>query len=663
MPADPTYFLGIDTGGTFTDGVLLDPAAGAVLAQAKVPTSHHDLRVCIGEVLRRLLPPDPAAVRLVSLSTTLATNAIAEGKNRPVGLFLLGYDQELLAKFQLERELAAGRVFYIRGGHTLEGREQAALDENALLAAAQTVLGEVEAFAISGYAGVINPAHEERAGELLSRLDGLPVVQGHHLTSSIGSIRRGATAALNASLIPEAVAFLHSVEEMLAQSGLRCPLVMVKGDGALASAAYAAARPVEIIHSGPATSAIGGAYLAGVEEALVVDVGGTTTDLALVRGGRTLMADGQATVGSYRTSVRTIHARSFGLGGDSLIHFEPHKNISAGPERVIPLASLAAQYPEAGAEMRAWLHSSPPVLYSDRLEYWLLLREPAQPPADPRTRRALELLRDGPVRASLLLKAVGAVSPQLIDRDLLVRRGIIARAGLTPTDLLHVTGEYAPWDAEAARLAAETAARVWGERPDWLVSKVKTWMAERIAAEIVEFLSGKTLGEPADAFTQADLGRWLFEENLTRTHPFLGCRLELKLPLVGIGAPARVFLPAVAEILGAEIHFPEHYQVANAVGTVVGSILIRREAEIAPYAEGGKIAGYTVRAANRQERFARRSEALEFARQALTQEVVEEARSAGAPEPTLEVEIRDGVEGFAHVTVSAAGKPGVGAAS
>ncbi len=501
--------------------------------------------------------------------------------------------------------------------------------------------------------------HEERAGELLAALDGLPVVQGHHLTSSIGSIRRGATAALNASLIPEAYAFLNSVQEMLAQNGIGCPLVMVKGDGALAAADYAARRPVEIIHSGPATSAIGGAYLAGVDQALVVDVGGTTTDLALVRGGRALMDGGEASVGSYRTCVRTIHSRSFGLGGDSLIHFDPHNNLTVGPERVIPLSFLASQYPEVRREMRAWLLGAPPVLYSDRLEYWMLLREPAQPPADPRTRRALELLRAGPMRASLLLKAVGAVSAQLIDRDPLVRRGIIARAGLTPTDLLHVSGEYAPWDAEIGRLAAETAARLWGERPEWLVGRVKTWMAEKIAAEIVQFLSGKTLGAQADPFSEPDLGRWLFEENLSRAHPFLGCRMELKLPLVGIGAPARVFLPAVAEMLGAQIIFPEHYQVANAVGTVVGSIFIRHEADIAPHAEGGKVTGYVAHAANRRQRFAGRSEAIEFARQALCEQAEAEARAAGAVDPALEVDVIEGVEGFARVVVSAVGKPGL----
>ena len=105
--------------------------------------------------------------------------------------------------------------------------------------------------------------------------------------------------------------------------GIHSPLYVVKGDGSLASAAYAADHPVELIHSGPATSAIGGSYLAGTQAALVVDIGGTTTDLTLTGSGAALPGEGEATVGGYRTALRTIRAHSFGLGGDSLIRFDP----------------------------------------------------------------------------------------------------------------------------------------------------------------------------------------------------------------------------------------------------------------------------------------------------------------------------------------------------
>ena len=111
--------LGIDTGGTYTDGVLLDYRPRRVVATTKTLTTRHDLTVCILNTLDALLPQDRSRIKLVSISTTLATNAIAEGKGRPVALFLLGYDPELIRRFRFEASFATPRFEYIRGGHDL----------------------------------------------------------------------------------------------------------------------------------------------------------------------------------------------------------------------------------------------------------------------------------------------------------------------------------------------------------------------------------------------------------------------------------------------------------------------------------------------------------------------------------------------------------------
>jgi N-methylhydantoinase A/oxoprolinase/acetone carboxylase beta subunit len=133
MTSDPALYLGIDTGGTFTDGVLLDPATHRVVRSAKVLTTHHDLRQCIANVLDALLPAGSPPVALASLSTTLATNAIVEGKHKPVALFLLGYDPELVYKFEFDRQFGTQHFAFIEGRHDVEGRQQVPLDEAALL--------------------------------------------------------------------------------------------------------------------------------------------------------------------------------------------------------------------------------------------------------------------------------------------------------------------------------------------------------------------------------------------------------------------------------------------------------------------------------------------------------------------------------------------------
>ncbi len=631
-----SYYLGIDTGGTFTDGVLLDHECQRVVKTGKVLTTHHDLKICISQILDLLVPPEAASVSLVSLSTTLATNAIAEGKSRPVGLFLLGYDPGLVQQYGFHQQFGTEHFFFIQGGMDMQGRELSPLDEAGLLEQVQRLDGQVEAFAVSSYGGPFNSSHEERASEGIAKLSPLPVVQGHHLSGRLDSIRRATTASLNASLLSTAYDFLTTVQQMLEQRGIRCPLIVVRGDGSVVSAGFAAHRPVEIIHSGPATSAIGGLYLAGLDSALVIDMGGTTTDLGLLRDGRPVWDGSEATVGNYRTSVNTIRARSFGLGGDSEIRFDPRGKLNIGPNRLIPLAYLAHTHPEATDDLEAWLDTHPSSFYSDRLEYWLLRREPHQPFKDARTNQVIELLRGGPKRLPWLLKQVKAVSARQVDVDLLVRQDIIARAGLTPTDLLHASGEFTPWNHDIARRVVEESARMLHLTPDEFAQGIRRQMTSMIVAEVIHFLSGHPVPEPSANYRSGSLARWLFEENLSPTDSYLGCQLKLKIPLVGIGAPARVFLQPVAEALGTEIIFPEHFEVANAVGTVVGSILVRKEAQVIPLVNGTVRSGYRVLAGSEQQTFEEVQDALECARAAVVEQARAEARAAGALNPHIE---------------------------
>ena len=656
----PPLHLGIDTGGTFTDGVLLDPAAGKVVKKAKVLTTHHDLRLCIANILDALLTRQNNTISLVSLSTTLATNSIAEGKSRPVALFLLGYDPDLVFKFGFDRQFGSSPLFFVQGKHDLHGVEQQSLDLPALESSLRGLDGQVEAIAVASYAGMRNPLHEQQAADLAARISSLPVVQSHHLSQNLDSIRRATTARLNASLLSTAYDFLNTVQAMLLQKGIHSPLYVVKGDGSLASADYAAHHPVELIHSGPATSAIGGSYLAGTHAALVVDIGGTTTDLTLTGSGSALPGEGEATVGEYRTALRTIRAHSFGMGGDSLIRFDPHGRIKIGPERAIPLAYLGQAYPSARQELCAWLENPPPIWYSDQLEFWLLQRSPARIPPDSRVKKALEILGQGPVRMRHLLKQVGAVSALQLSADQLIREDLIARAGLTPTDLLHAEGEYSPWDGEIARQAVAVAAEQWGISPQAFIRRIGDAITHRITAEIIHFLSGAGLEEKDFGFNRKDLAHFLFDENLKPEDPFLGVNFQLKVPLVGIGAPAKAFLKPVARALHTQIQFPRHYEVANAVGTVVGNVLVREEAEVLPWVENQVQLGYYARAGGIQRSFADRAEALDYARESISALALAGAHAAGAASPSLDLDLTELPGDMVRLVARAAGKPGNG---
>ena len=283
---DKTIALGIDTGGTYTDAVLVDHDSGAVLASAKALTTRRDLSIGIGEAVTAVLQQSearvtPADVDMVALSTTLATNAIVEGQGSPVCLLLIGYDPELISRYGFERDLVTQDVVYLNGGHDGLGQEAQPLDEDAAREAILARRERVEAFAISSYFGVRNPAHELRARELVYELagqsqDDLSVTCGHELTTRLNAVRRATTTALNAQLIPLLKELIATVRRSLDELELAAPLMVVKGDGTLVSEAVARLRPIDTILSGPAASVTGAGGLVYRRNLRYADTGNDT---------------------------------------------------------------------------------------------------------------------------------------------------------------------------------------------------------------------------------------------------------------------------------------------------------------------------------------------------------------------------------------------------
>ena len=659
-PSIKNYILGIDTGGTYTDGVLLDENTRQIVATTKTLTTKHDLSQCILKALDQLLPDDPSQIGLVSISTTLATNAIAEGKGRPVALFLLGYDPELVNKFKLDGHFATSSYHYFQGGHNLHGEEQTPLGVDAVLEQALTLQEDVEAFAVSGYFSPFNSDHEERCFEAISDKTGQPVVLGHQLSSKLNSIQRAATATLNASLLSLIQEFVLAMRSALDVRQISAPLMVVRGDGGLMNAATTKERPVETVHSGPAASAIGARFLSKQDKALVIDIGGTTTDIAIVDNGQVDVREEGTTVGIFNTAVRAANVRSIGLGGDSQISFDIENRLTVGPNRVTPICYLAYTFPSVAKQIRALPHREYKRLSPDHIEYWFLQREPKRSIRNDLGKEVVKMLRERPMPLPEILERMGLFHPLQFGGQALLQEEIIGRAALTPTDLLHLNGEYAPWDREAARISADYIGKIIGKNVGDLIENVMTLIAERIAAEVVSFISGKSLLRAPTYAKPDDLGLWLFEENLYQQHPFLGATISLKVPIIGIGAPAKIFLPRVAEILHTELITPENFQVANAVGAVSGSVIAIQEAWIIPQLSGMNVVGYYVQSGDERRRFSKDIEAISFAEKVAGEQAIEEALKAGTKNPLLTIEqLHDGAESK-RIRTRAIGNPELG---
>jgi N-methylhydantoinase A/oxoprolinase/acetone carboxylase beta subunit len=465
---------------------------------------------------------------------------------------------------------------------------------------------------------------------------------------------------------------------------------------------FAARTPVETIHSGPAASAIGGRFLTELDDALVVDVGGTTTDIALIQDRHVTVSEEGATVGHYKTAVQAANLLSIALGGDSHIALNREGQIAIGPERVVPLAHLAWQHPQVGKRLkalsrRAWAQATP-----DWLEYWYLLREPGDRNREPGDRNRepgdqnrepgdgnredghllqtaqqkalVEFLRDGPKPVPEIIKHLDVLHVAQISVQELFRQEVIVKAGLTPTDLMHIEGKYAPWDTDAASLALQVFAHYQFRDPDELGQEVWHRVTEMIVHAIITYLSGKTLPLPDEQAPEndEDIGCWFFHNALYDTHPQLETRFRLRQPIIGIGAPASFFMHDVADALHTDLILPEHHQVANALGAIAGSIMVAEEILVYPMlsSSGLEVLGYYVQTSDhgdwRTSRGDRQTGRLEFeeledalacARALSEERALGAALRSGADNPQVVVEqLTDGLDTY-RIRAKAMGNP------
>lgn len=580
-------FLGIDTGGTHTDAVVFDPQGKAVLAAAKAITTHHDLSLGISEVLARLMekkwPGGLESIERINLSTTLATNAVAEGQGSPVGLLMIGYDcgHDLVLSLVSRLPLVTTRFF--SGGHDFYGREIAAVDEEAIRAAVEALELNVRGWAVSSMFAIKNPEHELKAASIIQSISQKPITLARDLTGQYDAVRRAATAALNAGLVPVINRLLDSVKKSAAGLGLEARLMVVKGDGSLASEEWARERPIETVVSGPAASALGvgvlgrGLLLSPEENIWVMDVGGTTTDLAYLKEGRPKINPNGARIGTWHTMSTAVQTGTRGLGGDSRVELKPGPDgLNIGPRRVLPLCRLAEEWPEVIRILKGQKFMTESLANSG-----IFLLRGAAAPDETMSSAEKELYEALPPDGPLIL----ADYLQKLRRDKRYFPGIkmidhpaIAISAFTPTDTMSVLGLYTEGFREAAVLGAELAGRALKINAEEVASLVLNEFGRLLAQEIV-----------VHSFEQADIK---YDQDDFASDGLLGDALKRRrqegVELVFqatatvflLGGPAGALAPFLARYLKGRIIVPPTFDTANAAGAAAAPISLSREVEI-----------------------------------------------------------------------------------
>lgn len=623
--------LGIDAGGTYTDAVIYDLGEKRVLAKSKALTTYHNLVEGIREALSQLPNDMLQQVQVTSLSTTLATNSIVEGRGHKVGLIALSpWDWT-------EEQLGHSPLVNVPGAVAITGEIITPLDEDACRAAVKRLVKDERcaALVIAGYATVRNPELANRAREVAAEVTDVPVICSHEVSRRINGIHAAQTAVANATLIPVIRALIDSVHEALADFHVPGKLMVVKGDGTPVDESIARARPVETILSGPAASVSGARITTGLSDALVVDVGGTTTDCAIIENGHVAVSPEGARIGSWTMSVDAVEISTAGLGGDSRIDFRSDRAITVGPVRNLPFAYLAAEH----SSVKDFLKSFNEKRFAGSVDASpldiLVLSHRVDLDLSDREQQLVDILSDGPVPAIRVAGMMGLPSHILLPTYRLESCGMLKRGALTPTDLLHVTGKFSRWDAGASKRALDIFAVMYGEDSAVILDKAMLAVTRRLFEEI---LRREVSWENPKLPELPDDWQFLLSKAFeSSTDLGINVSLSLNRPIIAIGAPAEALVMDVANHLKAEIIVPEHADVANAIGAIGSEIVVREEILIRP----GHMSNYVLHGSEERIEFSELEKATEKAIEISRARARKQAILAGAIAPEVTISRTD----------------------
>jgi len=331
--------IGLDVGGTHTDVVLLNHSG--LQREAKIPTDSTNLFSSVLSALDAITAEIQVRdLRRIVLSTTLTTNAVIQNQIPPVGMIVSsgpGIDPE--------HYRTNSHYLCVKGSIDHRGREVEAIQPEEIEAAGRRFRQHgIRYVGVVGKFSVRNPVHELRIQEILGNAFD-KIFLGHRISGSLNFPRRIATTFLNAATYPIHKQFFEAVRRSLSAKGLDLPLRLLKADGGNMRLDASLEFPAQTILSGPAASVMGAlAMAAGTQDALVMDIGGTTTDIAVLIGRAPVLDPLGIAIGPYKTLIRSLETLSIGMGGDSAVRLE-NGRLAVGPQRIGPSVIFGGSIP------------------------------------------------------------------------------------------------------------------------------------------------------------------------------------------------------------------------------------------------------------------------------------------------------------------------------
>lgn len=596
--------LGIDTGGTYTDAVLCEENSDGMklLCSAKARTTKENLTIGIRNAAAGLDRELLRQVYRVSLSTTLATNACVEGIGGEVKLVLI--DKAPLTDTKVYEEYglpAPEEIVFLKGNINTDGSISMRPSKEELYAALKPVCKPGVCVAISGVFSTRNAELEQEAADVAKEL-GAKVICGRHVApGQLNYLRRAATALLNGRLQSVIRDFLESVEKALQELEVNASIDIVRSDGSLMNHEFALEYPVETLLCGPAASVSGVIHLLQAkkdqdaadeksscvakevyseQDYVIADIGGTTTDLSLVRGGQAVRTKSGVNIGSYRTSVQSVFVETLGLGGDTRLYLNQQGKLVLDTRRAVPLCVLSAEYPYVKEELRAFAESGYSVKRQAQVyEFLTLARSPQQEELAGLSEEEKEiclLLKEGPQSMRACAAKVGK-DLYTFNVDHLESLGLVRRAAMTLTDILHLEGGFVRFDAEASRIAAQYFMNFFEIEEAEFLRRSRELAIYRLYRAIVMMCVRR---DRPHLKKEEEAGIERMIETAFYGGDLMNAAFRLPVALVGVGAAAAAFVPDVGKKLATTVLLPDGAPVANAIGAAASSVCASVSREI-----------------------------------------------------------------------------------
>jgi N-methylhydantoinase A/oxoprolinase/acetone carboxylase beta subunit len=446
--------------------------------------------------------------------------------------------------------------------------------------------------------------------ETIQELTDLPVVCGHELSMDLGAYERALTALLNAQLIPVIDQFIRSVRSVMHAKNINSVLMMMRCDGSLVRIEEALKKPVESIFSGPAASLLGAAHLTGFKDCLTVDVGGTSTDISMIQGGMPEISNSGAVVGGWDTMVKAIKMNTSAIGGDSHVWMKERTYI--GPNRVIPLCLCASEFPSIISKLQNTEKTSRRIMNDIIQPTTFFMSNGAKSHSLHASELEIEEMEifDAISEKPSSISDIATMTnkhPLMFESILrrLIQKRYVKQVGFTPTDVLHVTGDYTRWDSSASMLGAAIISEYVSMEPFYFCARLKEDVARSIVLNLIAHCT--------DNVKKADLEKILNGTELLK--------FTIKTPVVMVGAPVAAYVKDMKYLIDADIRVPEYHEVGNAVGALVGNVVYREEVLIRPKAPGSS--EYRLFSEKGRQTFDDYQEALDMANSLVNKKVSE----------------------------------------